>query len=134
MAAIRIKCPACGEVLNIQGDCLCSKCGAPLTCEGLGEIQMYRMGNPMGIAVGYGIYLNGEPMGHMANKELLHVMVPYGTYQIHFTCGATRKCEDATVTVSPENPIVYVKGSIQVGFWTNKLRATVVNAEDMPQT
>ncbi len=132
MASYRIKCANCGEVQNLYNDQPCSKCGAPLTCSGNGEIQIYRMGSPVGIAVGYGVYINGVPMGHLANKEMIKIPLSYGTYNIHFTCGMTRKCQDAVVTISPENPIAYVKGSIKLGFWTNTLQVHVVTKDEMP--
>ncbi len=128
----RVKCPHCGEVLNILGDQPCPKCQGPLTTASQGAIQIYRMGNPFGIAVGYGIYINGVPYGHIGNKENLCVLLPFGTYTVHFTQGMNRRCVDATVTVSPQFPMAYVKGSIKVGVWTNKLIATVCNREDMP--
>ncbi len=128
----RIKCPKCGEVLNIAGDQACPKCKESLTTEGKGEIQLYRMGSPLAVAAGYGIYMNDQPMGHIGNKESLRILLPYGTYTVRFTCGLTRKCQAATVTLSEEAPVAYVKGSIKAGFWSNTLIATVVTKEDMP--
>ncbi len=128
----RVKCPTCGEVLNIDMNMPCPKCGTPLQAYHMAEIHLYRMGSPIGVAVGYGIYINGQPMGHLGNKESLRIPLPYGTYTIHFTCGMTRKCEDATVVLTPEMPVAYIKGSIKAGFWTNKLRATVVRRDEMP--
>ncbi len=128
----RVLCPKCGEVLNIINDQPCPKCSMPLSCTNQGEIQMYRMGSPIGIAVGFGIYINGMPMGHIANKESLRIVLPYGTYNIHLTCGMTRRCEDAVVTLSPECPIAYVKGAIKMGFWTNRTIVKVVTKEEMP--
>lgn len=80
---IRVKCPKCGEVLDIQGDGPCSKCGTPLSSNGDGMLQIYRMGSPIGVAVGYGVYIDGQPMGHIANKESIHLPISAGTHTIH---------------------------------------------------
>lgn len=132
MALFRIKCPSCGHVSDVAGDCPCSKCKNPLTVPTEGGVQIYRMGSPVGIAVGYGIYINGQPYGHLANRESVRIPLPYGTYTFHFTCGMTRKCEDITVTLSPENRVAYIKARIKMGFWTNKIIAEASKAEDMP--
>ena len=131
--AIRVKCSNCGEVLNVTGDCPCPKCGAPIASRNQGFIQIYRMGSPLGIAMGYGIYINGQPFGHLANKESIVIPVPFGSYNIHMTCGATRKCQDLVCTVSPENPACYIKGRIKAGFWTNRILIEPANPQEMPQ-
>ena len=55
---LRIKCPSCGNVADVPGNGNCAKCNNPLVLPEDGVIQMYRMGNPLGMAVGFGIYLN----------------------------------------------------------------------------
>ncbi len=131
--ASRVKCPKCGDVLNIYADVPCPKCGQPLQNQNSGMILMYRMGSFFGVAGGFGIYINGEPMGHIGNKETLRIPLPYGTYTVHIAVGMSRKCEDATVTLSPESPDSYMKVSIKPGAWTNSFRATVVSREEMPE-
>lgn len=131
-ALLRTKCASCGTVADISAEAPCPKCKNMLNLPPDGVIQIYRMGSPIGVAAGYGIYLNGQPFGHLANKESIRIPVPYGTYTLHFTCGMTRKCQDITVTVSPENRHSYVKVRIKPGFWTNCIVAEPATAQDMP--
>ncbi|MBE5746608.1 MAG: hypothetical protein E7352_00305 [Clostridiales bacterium] len=132
MALFRVKCSSCGHVGDISSDCECPKCKNALSVTHEGGVQIYRMGSPVGVAVGYGIYINGQPYGHLANKESVKIPLPYGTYTFHFTCGMTRKCQDVTVEITPEKRIAYIKARIKMGFWSNKIFAELVNAEDMP--
>ena len=132
MSVFRFKCPSCGTVQDASIDSACQKCKQPLALPGPGGVQIYRMGSPIGIAVGYGIYINGEPYGHIANKESIRIPLAYGTYTFHFTCGMTRKCEDLVVTLTPEAPLAYIKARIKPGFWTNKIIAERSNREEMP--
>lgn len=129
---LRTKCPSCGNVCDVAADAPCPKCNGMLTLPQEGGVQIYRMGSPLGIAVGYGVYVNGQPYGHLANKESIRIPLPYGTYTFHFTCGMTRRCEDVTVTLTPENRFAYIKARIKAGFWTNKIIAELANKEDMP--
>ncbi len=131
-ALFRFKCTSCGEVSDLPANSACPKCNTPHPVADHGYVQIYRMGSPIGIAVGYGVYVNETPYGHLANKESVRVLLPYGTYKFHFTCGMTRKCEDVTVTISPEAPVAYVKAHIVPGFWTNKIVAELATAADMP--
>ena len=106
---LRFKCKYCSTVSDLSpANPVCPKCGQ--TVEGYegGFIQIYRMGSPVGIAVGY------------------------GTYNLHFTCGMTRRCQDVVVTLSPESPAAYVKARIKMGFWANKIIAEEVDASTMP--
>jgi hypothetical protein len=98
-----------------------------------GFIQIYRMGSPIGIAAGYGTYINENPYGYIANKESVRIPLPFGTYTFHFTCGMTRKCEDLTVTLSPENPEAFMKVHIVAGFWTNKIVVEAADRSEMPE-
>lgn len=133
MAALfRFKCPCCGEVCDSAADSPCPKCKNPLPRLNGGYVQIYRMGSPIGIGTGYGIYINGQPFGHLGNKQSVRIPLPFGSYTFHFTCGMTRKCNDITVTLTPENPISYVKAHIVPGFWTNKIVAEFAQAQDMP--
>ena len=128
----RVKCINCGEVVDVAGNSVCKKCNALLNLPEEGMVQIYRMGSPIGIAVGYGVYINGHPCGHIGNKQSIRIPLPFGTYTFHFTCGMTRKCQDVTITLSPDAPNAYVKARIKPGFWTNTIIAEAVNPEDMP--
>ncbi len=123
-------CGKCGAACA-AGARFCNTCGEKLD-EGMGFVQIYRMGSPLGMAIGYGIYINGQPYGHLANKKSVRIPLSYGTYTFHFTCGMTRRCDDVTVTLSPSNPHVYLKARIQMGFWSNKIVPALCPADQMP--
>ncbi len=119
-AKIRVKCPICGEAVNIHSiEQDCPECKRPMGLAEEGSIYVYRQGSPYGVAGGFGLYLNGEPFGHIGNKELLRIPAKFGTYTVHCAVGMSRKCEDLQVCVTPENPNVYTKVYIKPGFWTN---------------
>ena len=129
---LRIKCPSCGQVVDVPGNGTCAKCNNPLVLPEEGVIQMYRMGNPLGMAVGFGIYLNDIPMGHLANSESIRVPVPYGHYKVHMTHGMSRKCVDAEFDVTPEDRFIYLKAHIKPGFWANTVVVERVPGDQMP--
>ncbi len=119
-AKIRIKCPHCKDVNNFHpSDVQCPKCHQPVQTANQGYIYLYRQGSPYGIAGGFGIYINGDPIGHIGNKELLCFPLPYGTYNLHCAVGMSRKCQDMVVTLSPECNVAYAKVYIKPGFWAN---------------
>lgn len=119
-AKVRIKCPNCQNVANLhEGEFFCNKCGAPSVVTNGGSIYLYRQGSPIGIAGGFGIYINGEPYGHIGNTELLRIPLPFGTYNLHVAAGLNRKCNDMTIILSPQCNVAYVKVSMKMGFWTN---------------
>lgn len=119
-AKIRIKCPHCGDASNVHSlSDVCPECKKPMDIQEEGSIYLYRQGSFYGVAGGFGVYLNGEPYGHIGNKELLRIPVKFGTYNIHSAVGMSRKCKDLEVTVTPDNPVVYTKVYIKPGFWTN---------------
>ena len=123
---LRIKCPSCGQVVDIQASgAPCTKCKTPLILPEEGVLQLYRMGNPLGMAVGFGVYLNDIPMGHLANAE-------YGHYKVTFSQGMSRKCQAAEVDITPENRFAYVKVHIKPGFFANTLVAEQSTADQMP--
>lgn len=128
----RVKCSKCGNVLDVTGSLPCPKCGNPIDINVGGMVQVYRMGSPIGVAAGYGIYLDGQPMGHLANKQSILIPVPFGNHQLHMTCGMTRRCQDLLFAVTPESPNVYAKARIKAGFWTNKIIIEFANPSDMP--
>jgi hypothetical protein len=129
---LRIKCPSCGQVVDVPGNGTCAKCKNPLVLPEEGVIQMYRMGNPLGMAVGFGIYLNDIPMGHLANSESIRVPVSYGHYKVHMTHGMSRKCVDAEFDVTPQERFIYLKAHIKPGFWANTVVIEKVAGETMP--
>lgn len=130
---LRFKCPSCETVSDLAENSVCPKCNQPLPAANEGFVQIYRMGSPIGIAAGYGTYINEKPYGYIANKESVRIPLPFGTYTFHFTCGMTRKCEDLTVTLSPENPEAFMKVHIVAGFWTNKIVAEAAAPSEMPE-
>lgn len=128
----RVKCPRCGEVQNIYGDIQCGKCGAPVSVQQPGMLQLYRMGNFYGVAGGFGLYINGVPYGYIGNKESLRIPLPYGTYTLHIAVGLSRKCNDLTFTLTPQAPVICAKTYIKPGFWTNSFGIEVARPEEMP--
>lgn len=129
---LRIKCPACGNVVDVPGNTTCAKCSNPLILPEDGVIQLYRMGNPFGCAVGFSITLNDIPLGLLANSESIRIPVPYGHYKVHMTHGMGRKCVDAEFDVTPQDRIICLKAHIQVGLITNTVVIERVTADQMP--
>lgn len=129
---IRVKCPKCGNVVDIAGTCPCQKCGTMLAPHPA-AIQLYRMGSPLGVAAGSGIYINDQPYGHVANTQSVVISLPYGTYKLHVTLGMTRKCTDLAVTLTPEAPIFYVKSRIKPGFISNTIILEPSTPDQMPR-
>lgn len=129
---LRIKCTQCGNVYDINGATPCPKCNTVMS-PFPGTVQVYRMGSPIGVAAGYGVYINGHPFGHIANTETVTYSLPFGTYTFHMTCGMTRKCTDLTVNLTPETPVGYLKAHIKPGFWTNSIVIEPSNPAEMPQ-
>ena len=133
MAKQRLKCNHCGHVFDTTiNPAICPNCAKEVTASAEAYVQIYRMGSPVGVAIGYGTYINGAPYGHIANKQSVLIPLPYGTYNLHFTCGMTRKCKDVSITLSPEKPKAYIKARIKMGFWTNTIIAEEVSESDMP--
>lgn len=132
MSLFRLKCGACGHVVNAEAGSACPKCAKALASGTESYVQIYRMGSPFGMAIGYGVYINEEPYGHLANKESIRVPLPFGKYTFRFTCGMTRNCDSLTVELTPENPVVYMKARMQPGFWTNKIVCETATADSMP--
>ncbi len=116
----RVKCPYCGEVTNVNPNApVCPKCKQTIAISQDACIYLYRQGSPVGIASGFGIYINGVPYGHIGNKELLCIPLPYGSYNIHCAVGMNRRCRDMLVPLTPENRVAYTKVYMKMGFWTN---------------
>ena len=129
----RIKCPSCNEVQDIPANGPCKKCNTNIVLPEDGVIQIYRMGSPLGVAVGMSIYLNEIPLGHLANAESVKIPVPYGHYKLHMTHGMNRKCKDAEFDITPENRFAYLKARLKMGLITNTVVIEQSTADQMPQ-
>ena len=132
MNKLRTKCPQCKTVQDIQGATQCTACGNPLMPQE-GTISVYRKGSPIGAAMGFGVYINDQPFGHIAATESVTFTLPYGTYKFHMTCGATRRCKDMMVTISPEFPAAYLRAAMKSGFWSNTILIDPMKPEEFPQ-
>ncbi len=125
---IRYRC-ANGHVFDSKDfQTVCPKCGAPLPSGGL--IQIYRMGNFMGGAVGMGIYINDVPHGHIGNRQSIRLSVPFGMHKVHVTHTTTRSCNDPVYTVTPEYPYVWCKAHFSKGGFG--ITVEQANPQDMP--
>ena len=129
---LRVKC-ACGEVQDATPGSACKRCKAPLNIPGDAMISLYRKGSPYGIAGGFGIYIDGEPMGHIGNKQTVHIPVKYGTHNLHIAVGMSRKCNDFSLTLTPNNRRDYAKVWIKPGFWANSFVLEHATADEMPE-
>ena len=127
----RVRCSRCGNVTDINTDIPCPQCGNQLAPMG-GEIKLYRMGSPLGVAIGLGVYIDGQPCGHIGNKETVSYTLPFGTHTVHMTAGMSRKCVDMTVTLSPQAPVGYLKAHIKPGFISNTIVIEPALPQDMP--
>ena len=126
--AVRYRCPN-GHVFdgNDQQQ-VCPQCGAPL--QKGGYIQVYRMGNFAGAAVGMGVYVDDLPYGHLGNKQSIRISVPFGTHKLHMTHTTTRACNDPVYTLSPQYPYVFCKAHFaKAGF---KINIDTVTPDTMP--
>ena len=128
---LRVKC-TCGNVMNDAPGNSCPKCKQPLRFPEDAMISLYRKGSPLGIAGGFGIYLNGEPMGHIGNRETVRIPLDYGTYNLHVAAGMNRRCTDLTIVLTPENRFAYAKVWMKPGFWTNSFVLEPATQEEMP--
>jgi len=128
---LRVKC-ACGKVLNAQPGEVCPKCRRPLVFPEQGVIYLYRKGSFFGIAGGFGIYINGEPMGYIGNKETVRIPVPYGSYNLHVAAGMNRRCNDYIINITPQTPYAFMKVWMKPGFWTNSFVLEPSVPEEMP--
>lgn len=128
----RMKCPNCGNVVNLTATSTC-KCGTLLPVEQPAAISLYRMGNFMGAANAFGIYLNEQPFGKIGNRESLTFPLPYGQYKLHIVCGMNRKCNDPIINLTPEDPHVCLKVHMNMGFFQNKFVIERVDPATMPE-
>ena len=133
MAKYRVKCPKCGEIVNLSGTGPCPKCGQPIDVNTPGSIALYRMGNMMGSAAGFGIYVNDVPFGHIGNREHLIFPLPFGDYKMHIACGMNRKCNDPVIHLTPDDPNVCLKVHMKMGFVSNSFILERVDPSTMPK-
>ena len=129
----RVKCANCGYVYDSGYAGTCKKCGTQHTIDLVnnGIIHLYRMGHFSGSMNGQGIYINGEPMGHVANTGSALIELAPGNYNMHCTIGMARKCEDLLLTIEP-GTIICVKSQLKMGAFTNKILLHVVDPSEMP--
>ncbi len=130
---VRFKC-SCGNVMNTEFGACCSKCKQPLNIPEDGIIYLYRKGSPLGIAGGFGIYIDEQPYGYIGNKESLHIPVKYGTHRLHIACGMNRGCNDLLIEITPQNRVFFTKVWMKPGFWTNSFVLEVAQKDEMPST
>ena len=128
---MRYRCSQ-GHVFDGNEDTkVCPNCGEALQLDNCGAIQLYRMGNMMGMAVGMGIYIDDTPYGHIGNTESVRIVLPFGEHKIHVTHTTTRKCNDPVVTLSAQHPIAYMKCHLAaMGF---KIQVDAAKPEEMPK-
>ena len=129
----RAVCPACGRAVNIPNDGPCPHCGSQITLPRGGLLKIYRMGNFIGVAAACSIYLNNTPYGHIGNKETVQIPLPYGSYLVHMAQGLSRKCNDPTVTLSPQDPVACLKMHIRVGAFVNSMILEPADPASMPE-
>lgn len=129
----RVKC-GCGHVTNAQPGAVCPKCKQPLPFSPDGMISLYRKGSPLGVAGGFGIYLDGEAYGYIGNRETLHIPVPFGSHSLHVAVGMNRKCNDYIINITPDNREAFVKVWMRPGFWSNSFVLEPSTKEEMPDT
>lgn len=128
---LRVKCK-CGNVANALPGHVCPNCRQPYEIPVDGVLQLYRMGNFIGCAGGFGIYINGQPYGHIGNRESLRIPLSYGSYNIHIAAGMNRRCTDMIVNITPENQFAYMKIWIKPGFWSNTFVLEPCDPSEMP--
>lgn len=126
----RVKC-SCGKVMNATPGSVCSDCKQSVVFPAGGQVYLYRMGNFLGAGGGIGLYIDGEPYGHIGNRETLCIPLPYGPHNFHVAVGMSRKCQDLVINITPENPIAYAKFFMKPGFWTNSFVIEPTTKEDL---
>ena len=75
---LRVKCPNCQKVQDINGITTC-QCGFNLEPQ-QGTVTLYRKGHPIGSGVGAGVYIDGQPFGHLAVTEAVTYSLPFGSH------------------------------------------------------
>lgn len=128
----RVKC-TCGHVMNAAYGASCPKCKNLLPFSPDALITLYRKGSPLGIAGGFGVYIDGEPYGYIGNRETIKIPVSYGEHVIHVASGMNRRCNDMKVTLTPEQRFTYFKVWMRPGFWTNSFVLEPASPNEMPE-
>ena len=118
--------------MNAYEGYVCPKCKKVVSFSPDGMISIYRKGSPLGIAGGFGIYINNEPYGYIANRETVHIPLPYGSYNIHIAVGMNRRCTDMIINLTPENREAFLKVWMKPGFWQNTFVLEPSTREEMP--
>ena len=129
----RVKCPKCGEMLNLPESGACKKCGTLIDVHQQGTVALYRMGNFVGGANAFSIYINEVPYGFIGNRECLQFPLPFGEYKLHIACGMNRRCNDPVVRLSAEEPLVCFKVHMKMGFVQNSFILERVDPSEMPE-
>ncbi len=127
----RIKCSHCGEVTNSPTP-RCAKCGTEIDLNAGGIIQLYRMGNFIGGAAGFGLYINEQPYGAIGNRETLLFPLPYGEYKFHVVCGMSRRCNDPVIRLTPQDRHICLKVHMVPGVFTNSFAVERADPSSMP--
>ena len=110
---LRVKCPNCQKVQDINGITTC-QCGFNLEPQ-QGTVTLYRKGHPIGSGVGAGVYIDGQPFGHLAVTEAVTETVPQETTEEvtteeettveETTEEATQVNEDDSLPATEETPV-----------------------------
>lgn len=126
----RYRC-SCGNVYDNPGQsAVCPQCQRMNSTDGCGIVEVYRMGNFAGMAVGMGLYVDEQPFGHVANKGCIKLVVPYGQHKLHATLSTLRRSNNPTIMLTPEQPALYFK--VTQPFMANILNFNPVSEADMP--
>ena len=127
----RYRC-TCGNVYDSPHEAaVCPSCQTENSTEGNGIVQIYRMGNYIGCAVGMFLYVDEEPFGRVSNKGSIKLVVPYGEHQLHASLTSIKKSNNPTVTLSPEVPEVYFK--LTMPFMGNIINFNPTDKASMPE-
>jgi|GEM_PF-700222 len=133
---VRIVCVSCGKATDFTSNgqspvCTCPKCNTDNSINE-GYLLIYRKGSPLGIAVGFGIYIDGKPSGLVANQQTVRIAVPYGTHILHVASGMNRKCNDTQFVLSEADDTFACKVSMRPGALTNSFVIEPCDEADIP--
>ncbi len=130
---IRVKCPACGEIVDLTRTGPCPRCGKKVEARAAGTLVLYRPRDASGSVSSYGVYLNGTPYGKIESRDVLSFPLPFGSYKVHVVCGMNRKCNDPVVTLSEAEPVVCLEVRIKMGFIQNSFVLERIDRADLPE-
>jgi len=119
--------------ISMGNTCTCTKCSQEIAVPQDGMLQIYRMGNMVGAAAPMSLYINGNPYGHLGNREQINVPLPFGTYKIHMALGTNRKCNDPVAELTPDNPVACFKVHIKTGFIQSTMVVEPADPASMPE-